>query len=247
MADPEFQTRSDPEAGFSLLELLVGISILAVLLVLVSGGVGVVSRAAEKGQQSLSSQEEVYRGFAQVRADLEAVQRHIWRDGGKEIFAFAGSARKLEFITIAPPHPTRPGPVFLQYLVEKNGRSHRLVRRQARFSDQITEFPQVRFTAPVDIINRKTAIRFSYGERTETGVRWSDNWNRRDRIPDLIKLIAPQTQATFGLPGTLVVRPKIVAEAACVTKSAEGCTIETDGSLKPQKSKQSDPDEKADE
>ena len=222
----------DGEAGFTLLELLVGLSITALLLVMATGGLNIMTQASEKGLKTLSSQEAVMRGFGVLRRDLETVQRVIWKDSKKRLrFAFSGRSGLLQFVSIAPEYPTRPGPVFLQYKAIREGKAWRLERTRARYSDQVKTFAQVKFSAGVDLLNRRRAIGFSYGEKKGSGVRWHDVWPHQDRFPEFVRLTAPQGQATFGLPGVMIARLKISAEGFCVKKEGLGCTVETDGTL----------------
>lgn len=105
--------------GFTLLELLISLTITAVIVVLVFGAFRIGVRAWEKGEADIAY-------YQRLRAVLELLHRQMASieirrvDSETSPYAVVGEADWLHFVSRTPVVPTNPyGLVYVQYRVEE--------------------------------------------------------------------------------------------------------------------------------
>ncbi|GBC60191.1 hypothetical protein DENIS_1142 [Desulfonema ishimotonii] len=110
-----------PDRGFTLLELLISLTILGVIMVIVFGAFRVGVRAWEKGEKDLDTQQR-------YRSVLELMQRQLasafipdQKNGGGQRFGFKGDGKSLEFLSRVSLVPGNSfGLVYVRYRVTIN-------------------------------------------------------------------------------------------------------------------------------
>ena len=206
------------EQGFTLVELLVAVTLLALLTTLMLGAIKYAARAwAETDQRAVAA------------ADLSAVERvfHHAIIGAHPAFATADRSDRTiafdsaeEWLALVAPLPAAiaPGVAAQQrFFVEGEGRSRALVmawRLDLPSSDEARPLPENR----VRLLDHVRALRFAYygaPDRTQA-LGWRQRWSGQSRLPDLVRVHIERDDAALPEWPDLVVQPRATANTACV-------------------------------
>jgi general secretion pathway protein J len=171
---------AESERGFTLIELVLGLSIVGALLVVAFGGLRVGYAGWERGERRADLLDRE-RGLAHVLAQSIAAT-HAYLDspstGGTRMLLFRGEPERLAFVTAAPPIPAAAPIAFTAVVVSLDGGPlPGLAIRQKVLPNRD---PFERGT-PVAADSTVTRVRFRYLNAMED--RWEDRWDaERDRL-----------------------------------------------------------------
>ncbi len=181
------------EEGFTLVELLVAISLLAILSGLFVNTVVLSQRMAGVSDRLVSSQE------------IDAVERYLRRDlrqafkifqldpeAGRLQLVFRGSPNQLDLVLPANIDVEYGGLRYVSFLVDDNGDTgpRFITRRQAAGASDENAVPVK--TSEVVLLENISSLSFRYfGTGEENGRRvtgWSDAWVAADQLPRVVEL-----------------------------------------------------------
>lgn len=187
-------TRRGPSAGFTLIELIVALTLLAMALVVVPSTLKLANRALATSERLSASSD--------ARIEWDFVARHLAeampamaRDGdGKLAVAFSGDARNLTFLAPLASGPDGGGVYRVGLSFGAGGPSGGEVL-ELRLSPRGSAPPGEPAGARDEI--RRIAIGTAAGAFRYFGVpagkaepEWLDAWTRTDRLPDLVEIAA---------------------------------------------------------
>ena len=193
-------------SGFTLLELIISLSILAVVVVIIFGAMRIGIRAWEKGERDVEGQQRKRVVFDLLKNQISSAcpTKKIKKEDG-ESFLMKGSLSSLEFLSYLPVFPGNAGRlVEVTYKVfedEANGGEYlAMSEKNADFSrgkeenkmsgDDVGFYPL--FPSSQD-------IHFAYLSKGEEGeLQWEDGWDgtKRDGFPLAIRLSVTETDGT---------------------------------------------------
>ena len=192
------------ERGFTLLEVLIALSIVGMLLVIAFGGMRVALSAWRQGDDRADVHQHV-RGVAVIVArGLGAAYPYQGTRGlsPERVVLFKGSERRVEFVTQAPPFPLAPTIAFTAVVIalEEGDEPGLVIRERALPNrDPFTDAPVVFRDASV------TTLTLSYMD--ESG-GWQDAWDGEDdqKIPRAVKVSVGTAAGTraYTLPALTV-------------------------------------------
>ena len=167
--------RRHAERGFTLIELVLALSIVAIMITLLSGGLRVGLRAWQRGEeragvlqharsmtqllQEALSGTYTYRG----QADKDNTQN--------QVVLFQGEAGRVSFVTVSPPMPLLAAIPFVAVTLSMDGgKAPGLAIREKA----LPNFNPFEAVAPSAVDPSITAIRFRY--LRDEGA-WEDEWD----------------------------------------------------------------------
>lgn len=204
--------------GFTLLELLIAITLLGFILVLLFGGLRLGIRSWDAVQQRVDNLNSVRSVENFLRQEMEAIVPYRWKGQPGQRLAFLGQRDRLRFVAQLPGRIGVGGLYLVNLELEQNSKGRRLLWRYEPVTNQMTDF------APLDQapelvlagteLNTVEDIWFSYlGPDGQNGpLRWQDSWESSSRLPSLIRI-----QVRFANGGDwpeFVVAPKLSSEPA---------------------------------
>ena len=210
--------------GFTLLELLVSLTVLGAILALLAGGLRVLAKNWDINSDRLEALDMVSRAFDIFQRDAENLLRFTTARQGETGFGFAGSPEQLSFIALEPPFPTRSGPYFLDYSIDRNGPLTTLIRARAPYRTGMAKFPGASPANRVPLIEGGFRYVFAYGEATGRGIDWRKDWLHSRRLPDLLRLRILSGDTDAPVIPDMIVRIRATAELACISGDEELCT-----------------------
>lgn len=208
-------------SGFTLIELMVAMALLAMIMALVYSGLAYALRSWDAGE--LNARQVVDRriGVNFLRRELGEMFPMRWKDPMLLRFAFDGERDSLRFVSARPPDVAQGGLSLVGLIVEAGsvGGSRRLVMRRAMPDDAAKDFGPLDGATPYVLVDNIDAVNFSYfgSENDFTDPRWSDKWTYDARMPNMVKIAIRTTDGTELEP--LVVRIELGEEAGCLESS----------------------------
>jgi general secretion pathway protein J len=210
--------RSLRSAGFTLVELLIAITLLGLLLAAMFGGLRLGARAWERGEERLdeSGRLQVVQNFVRERL-AQAYPLSADDAAGQPQLAFEGTRDALRFVTLMPEYL---GTGFAQFVLAVDDQTIEkdLVVQWRRFDDPEDALsgggdePQVKV-----LLRGIEALEIAYYGARQGGepVVWHEEWlEARVSMPQLIRLrvVFPQDDQRYW--PDLIVRPMTDATSA---------------------------------
>jgi general secretion pathway protein J len=199
-------THSTRSAGFTLIELLVATTLLALLSVILFGGLRFGARAWDAGGQSMERTGEIESVQELLRRTLAEAAVPEPLGAAKEQPSVIGNAEWLGFYAPLPRHIGTGGLGRYHLLLDGDGRLQMAwePRRPERPIDAPTP------ASPEVILRQVRALKLSYYGRagSEDAPSWHENWNAR-ALPLLIRVEVGFTKEDRRTWPDLIIAPRL--------------------------------------
>jgi general secretion pathway protein J len=182
---------SDPRAGFTLLELLVALTLLGLLMAAMFSGLQLGARAWEHGEERLdqSARLQVVQDFLRDRL-VQAYPLEADDETGRSRLIFEGTSDSLRFVTLMPEHLARGFAEFI-LAVDDHFDAKRLIVRWRPFepSGAMLELadtePQIKV-----LLEQIEDLEISYlgAPSRDVPADWYKQWLEATAMPELVRL-----------------------------------------------------------
>lgn len=218
------------EAGFTLIELIVCLTILAGILALLGGGLRSLSHGADRNNERIQMLDMISRAFDILKRDVNGLQRIAINDGTSGRYLFSGTSEHLRFVTIEPPYPTAEGPYLVDYSVSGKAPSV-LIRGRAPLQPGQFTYSGATPANRVNLLEGRVSYRFRYGARSDKGMEWYDTWPFATRLPHVISLDIIDTRTSLPASPAFLVQLRANAEIGCLDETPTMCSANPNGEL----------------
>ncbi|MGF1447126.1 MAG: type II secretion system protein GspJ [Pikeienuella sp.] len=176
--------RAPRDAGLTLLELLVALTLLGLIGVMVAGGVRFGVAVWDRGSARASETVETRVALTAIRRLLAAAEPVRFRDGTRDPpVAFDGRPDSIDWVGAMPARIAPPGEHRLTLALEDGT----LVLRHAALDDRAQALPATATRAPLLGEVAAVALRY-YGEDAAGVPGWQPSWRGRTTLPELVAL-----------------------------------------------------------
>lgn len=204
--------------GFTLLEMVIALALLAAMLGLAWSGLGFALRGwdtgASKGRRAVDLQ--LAQNF--LRRELAEVFPMRWKDPVTLRLAFEGDAKHVRFVSTRAAGASTGGLALVGLEVEPGAdpRQRNLVMRRVLSDDKASDFSLVDKAEQTVLVPDVDAVAFAYfgAENDFNEPRWIDEWSFKGRIPQLVRMRVKTGDGT-ELP-EIVARVMLGEEAGCL-------------------------------
>ena len=176
--------------GFTLLELLIGMTLVGFILSLLFAGLNLGTRSWEAGEQRMvtSSRQAVVVDF--IRRGIEQTYPLRWRVGEEDRLAFAGEAESLRFVGTVAMHEGASGNHLIALDLVDGDTGRDLVMRWQLPDPGAPGFEPIEQAEPKVLIKAVKEMALAYfGAQSETeDPAWHDQWLDQKTPPELIRL-----------------------------------------------------------
>jgi general secretion pathway protein J len=212
-------------AGFTLVEVVLAMALLATIMVLLYSGLTFVLRSWDAGDANGRRVADRRLGENFLRREMTELFPMRWKDATAVKFAFEGEQDHLRFVS-SRPAGLQQGGLSLVSLEVRDGEARRrhLMMRRALPNDEAVDFAPLEKADPVLLIADVDSIQFSYfgAESDFAEPNWSDSWPHKAQMPLLVRLRVKMTDGRV-LPD-FVIRVMLGVEAGCLESSFQrGC------------------------
>ena len=187
------------QAGLTLIELLVGLTLLAAIAAATAGVVHTGVSNVERVDAGADRDNEMRLAHAFVRRHLESARPVRWRRDLRYVAAFEGTPQSVSFVAVMPAWPDAAG-LYLVRLALTDGR---LVMTRRLTSGETQRFDFRRTAERVVLAENAGGLRFAYfgRHRDDRPDQWHQEWIDRGAFPRLVRLKAgPDRDAGAGWP-----------------------------------------------
>lgn len=181
---------SNQQAGFTLIEVVLAMTLLSVMIVLLFGTLRTSAQSWEGGEGRVAQASEAALVYQFFRRHLSVTQA-LWQDFDPDqgrIFSFVGKSDALQFVSPLPASAARPGlQMFTVYLRQRNDDRQLVVAVHPFFPE--TDGQTMR-DEDVVILKHVSHFQLSYfGMDPFSGASgWQDDWLDRDSLPQLVRI-----------------------------------------------------------
>lgn len=212
------------DAGFTLLELLISMTLLALLSLLLFGGLRFGARAWERSEAHSTGMDEVRVVQGLLRHEIEqAYPLFVTADPVNPFVDFSGSEAGMNFLAPAPQAMSGVGRARIVLEREADGRNVQLVMRaRSELSRQDSN------TREEPLLRNLASVRFAYFGADAPGAVpvWHDRWANVQTMPDLVRVDVKFLKGDARVWPELVVATQILVDANCtydfMTKHCQG-------------------------
>lgn len=214
MTRRSFRQSRDAEAGFTLLELLMAMTVLALLMTLTFGGLTFGARAWERTLQTTSDALDLRASQALLRNALGHAYPRLVVKGTEAAFVdFDGSPTRVKFLARPPQVFAAGGRASFDLRADTQGGRTKLIVAIR------PEIPgaQARPIAEDILLDDVKSISFSYfgslgPQETET---WRDTWQNRMNLPKLVRVHIEFPDGDTRIWPDLFVATQIAVDVSC--------------------------------
>jgi general secretion pathway protein J len=206
--------------GFTLVEVIIALTLLASILLLSTGAFRIAGRAWESADQRAGHAAAVRLAQVFMKRELERAFPLRWREasGPAARIAFEGEGAALRFIVSRSTAGRGSGLSAVSFAVREAGsfdrREKQLVVRREMLDGDATDFDRLAEGQARVLIDAVEDARFEYfgAENDMEEPTWRDEWKARQRLPQLVRI---SVGVRGYRPAEQVVALRLGEEAGC--------------------------------
>lgn len=204
-----------PAQGFTLLEVLVALTVMGLLFAVLNGGLRLAGRYQARAQQTIERTAEFQTTHRLFRRLVTRAYPLAYEAGDELRFVFGGSRASIRFVALMAAYPGQPGP---QLFVFELSRNDGLLLSRRPFLAGDDPFDDTHFDEDIVLVEGPVSGRFSYFEPDIEGTAgfWRDDWTDSGSFPALVRLSVTRTGDGDDPWPDLVVPVAIGMDLACV-------------------------------
>ena len=177
-------------AGFTLVELLLALTLMSMLLALAYGGFRAATRATDRGQTILEDSSRIRMAHQFVRKQLNQISPLAFEvsEDGVDRTVFVGEEQRIRFVAPMPGYLGFGGPQVQELAVVRGPFGLELVLSHALLQGFEEDLLYER--DPIPLVNQIESARFSFLAVDEEGelAGWTSVWDQPDTLPKSIAL-----------------------------------------------------------
>lgn len=215
------------QRGFSLIEMLISLTVVSMIMLLMASGLKLISSSWDRNVTRLESQDTYNRLAALFYRDVEGIRRIVERNRTGMFYNFSGNEATLSFVTREPAYPSKPGLYSVEYSRLKQLNDVSLIRRRRPYMGQQERNAAVSYRDKVTLLQGGYSYRFSYAELQKGRIVWLKEWKQSDALPKMIRLSVSYKNKPVS--AALIARVRIEAEHECISQSSNLCSLRKTG------------------
>jgi prepilin-type N-terminal cleavage/methylation domain-containing protein len=167
--------------GFTLLELLISISLLVVILVITMGAMRIGSRSVAAGERKMDDQERFRTVISLIDAQIQSQIPLTYEYEGNKKYYFKGEGKSLRFSTNHSIWRGQKGYVIVDYTVEADNAGKEVLYA----SEQIPGIEGHQYTRLIEASG--ISFEYFYKDPTEEQGKWMETSSAGTAIPEKIR------------------------------------------------------------
>jgi general secretion pathway protein J len=215
--------RKDAESGFSLLEALISVGLMALLCAMLATVTAQWMRGWKAGFDRTQNDDLLGLGLDRIVADIGAAEYISPGQAGSHPI-FQGTDSSVTFVrsAIGPNSPTGLEIVRLAEIDDARGRI--LVRTSTAFTPAVTAGSladgTIEFTSPVVLIRPPFRVSFAFAGPDRF---WRESWLNVNELPQAVRITVRNGETDEILPASTAALVDITAPAECATSTSRAC------------------------
>ena len=179
--------------GFTLLELLISITLLVVIVVITMGAMRIGSRSVAAGERKMEAQERFRTVLSIMDAQIQSQVPLTYDEGGNRKYYFRGDGKSLRFSTNYSIWGGQKGYVIVDYRVEDDNTGKEILYA----SEQIPGIEGRQESRMIEATG--ISFEYFYKDPTEEQGKWLEELSGGTLIPEKIRFHVAQRSESFSL------------------------------------------------
>ena len=184
--------------GFTLVEIMVALTLLSMILLLLFSSLYTVNRSWKSGLEKIDKNDEIRLVSDFIRRQVVQTVPLLWINQDGRRLVFHGDQNELSFTSTLPAHRGGGGLYFMTLKVNETGKSKQLELSYHRADPRISPFdsPPLDKQTHVLLLKSIEAINFAYYGHDKPGddPKWHDSWQSERTLPKLVRLNIHQSE-----------------------------------------------------
>ncbi|MFN3396055.1 MAG: type II secretion system protein J [Thermodesulfovibrionales bacterium] len=180
--------------GFTLLELLISITMIGLIALIVTGAVRLGSRSVDGGERRIESIERLKNSLEIIESQIMSEIPLSYDEDGNKRYYFQGDKGAVQFATTYSIWGNQKGYVLTSLRVETDSNGKKLLKAKESPLIGGNEAEAVLFEGFDDIY-----LEYFYKDPTEEEGRWVDEWKEEQDMPEKIKIGLIKERRDFSL------------------------------------------------
>lgn len=180
--------------GFTLLELLISITMIGLIALIVTGAVRLGSRSVNGGEKRIESIERLKNSIEIIESQIMSEIPLSYDDDGNKKYYFQGDKGAVQFATTYSIWGNQKGYVLASLRVETDNNGKKLLKVKESPLIGGSEGEAVLFEGFDDI-----HLEYFYKDPTEEEGRWVDEWKEEQDMPEKIRIGLVKERRDFSL------------------------------------------------
>lgn len=182
--------------GFSLMELLIAITILGFILTLLFAAFRFAQRSWDAAEQRIEKTSQAQIGRQFLTNLITQASPLVWKNSPEKYVAFSGTTTAIRLVTELPAHFDGGGLQQVALMVETDEAISSLIFSNAPLNREVIDFDVQSNDNSHVIIEKAKKIVFSYYGPEKTGPVptaeapsvWTNKWEKTEQLPKLIRI-----------------------------------------------------------
>ena len=191
---PLRQCATAAQRGFTLIELIAAITLLAVLTTILMGTVRGAERSTSAANDTVERTEQYARTQAFLREHISGVLPMRWRREVSQPLKFNGQSSSLTYFAPVTSQIAEGGVMWWQLAVAKSQQKSQLVLRRQGADPEEKAVPDLSSAEPIVLADNINAMSISYFDPGDDPLNnpdagtWVDSWDENGRMPSIIAI-----------------------------------------------------------
>jgi prepilin-type N-terminal cleavage/methylation domain-containing protein len=222
---------STQEQGFTLLEILIGLTVSALILVGLNQSMLIINRGFDQATVSIGRQSSIATGLYIVSGDITHIQRRVDNPENPRAFLFGGTASEIIYLLEERPGSIEGGLFWIRLYARNTPKGQELIRARKPFADEEVLPLSGDWQDETTLMRVDAEITFAYRATRSKSRDWQPGWSSPSQMPDQIRInITDKKTGRLRVP-PFVQTLKQSAEAECAVPTAHACTLQSSGTL----------------
>ncbi len=211
-------------AGFTLIELVAALVLLALMSSVIYGALSLAGRSWDGGEAKAAQVSEMRHTHEFLREELTAEYPLRLRKAADFPLLFTGERDELRYTASLPTRVAEGGVLYFRLALARNDDKNQLIVERLLPDPQATQNPEFQDVEHSVLADGISELKISYYGRDPGAVEseapsWRDRWDDTQKLPLLIKIeVQPKQGPAWP---ALVVEPRRAPEAGCTTYDAQ--------------------------
>jgi general secretion pathway protein J len=204
--------------GFTLVELMIALVLLACMSAVMFGSLSLASRSWDSGEAKSHEVSDMRSTQTYLRAQISAqYPQRLWKVVEIPLL-FGGGTDEIRYAAALPPRVAEGGVYLFRVALVKNGDKSQLVQERMIADTMALQEPEFRDPERSVLADGIAELRIAYFGRdpgaSETDApTWRDRWEDKQQLPLLVRIdVKPEKGSAWP---TLVIEPRRSLEAGC--------------------------------
>lgn len=222
------------EAGFTLIEVLVAMTVLALLFAVLFGSLRLGNRYQASAARTTEQAAEFQTAHRLLRRLLTRAYPLTYETGEQDRFAFEGTPGAVRFVAIMASYPGQPGPNLFSFEFSDTGEGTELRVKRRTFRPRDDTFDLGAIEEDIILVAGPISGEFAFfgSDDGDTPGTWRGTWSGAERLPDLVRLSITTPSAAGARWPELIIPVAITMDIACMRTGEEDLEFEEEPSGK---------------